>query len=293
MPGVPGASGRIGTRTQRIYEPVEPQSPPRSRRRAPLRAASLDNGPAEPGLAPPVSPEPSPAPATATPSPWTTARVPAAVAVASLAVGLALNRPFLVGWAVVCAVLTVVAYRRASAAPLSAPMVLGPDVISAAAGTAPGTPSARDAASEMPRRIELTTEEVRQVDLGVVTARAALAEIRSVNASVSFANSYRQVLNITTAARDLQLEGDAAQVASLVAAIQASAGVDATEVKPATTFWLARAFVVGVLFTFGVGGLLLAIPTYTDQSAIAGFVCAAVGVGCLTAGWFTRRLLFR
>jgi hypothetical protein len=281
------------------------QSPARTRdrvRTSPLRAASL-----------PV--EELPAPLSDAPSPWLAVRLHAVWCIGSLVFGVVQHRPMFFAWAMVWVVLGAGAFWRASRAPLSTPIERGPGVLAAVAGSCPGSFSLTKAADVLggaagqrataragrrsgapgvgPRRIELTATEVRQLDLGVVTASSPLSEVRTVASKRAFANTYRRVLTVATAGGDLRLEGDGAEVASLASAIQASGGLDSRSVTGPPSFWLARAFVVGLLVAFGGAAVLIAIAELSEEGASVAATTAAIGAVLIAAGFGAKRVLLR
>jgi hypothetical protein len=91
----------------------------------------------------------------------------------------------------------------------------------------------------------------------------------------------------------LSIQGDYDVLDAFAATVRSESGLGASSVHEAPQFWLARMTLVIVLFVFGIGGILLAIPRFSDAGIGGGLETLGIGVGLTTSGELCRRWLFK
>ena len=142
------------------------------------------------------------------------------------------------------------------------------------------------------RELRLTDRRLQLLDGDVAVAEVALDDVVGTDVKKAFSNAFRRVLTISSATgAPLRIEGDHTRVAAFAEALASHTKPVPQTAEP--SFWVLRAFVVGILFVFGVGSLLLAIPIALDQGIGSGLVSAVIGVGFVALGIGARRLLLR
>jgi hypothetical protein len=100
------------------------------------------------------------------------------------------------------------------------------------------------------------------------------------------------VLEIRSGEATARIEGTRGKVGQFAEAVAQQIGkpVDArNEEQP--SFWLLRAFLVGILYFFGVCAMLLAIPQYSDKGPANAAVLFGIGAVMAGAGELARRRL--
>jgi hypothetical protein len=139
--------------------------------------------------------------------------------------------------------------------------------------------------------VAMTTERLLVVDSVTLAVRreAQLGSVSLVKVSDGTAGRELRVIDSSGGFRGV---AQRRTVEAFGAAVAGAAGVGLmTDAKQ--SFWLLRAFVVGVLFTFGVGAVLLAIPTASEDGTGSALMWAIAGLVMVGVGECLRRVLLR
>lgn len=141
------------------------------------------------------------------------------------------------------------------------------------------------------RVLLLTQDQILVTDAGVPTGTIALAGLGKLNVSKSFADPFRRSMRLEgPGGLRIAIEGERRAIETFAAAVQERTAVSAKTVKP---FWLLRALLVGILYTFGVFATLVAIPVAADSGIASAVVTSLAGLALIAAGEGSRRLLLR
>jgi hypothetical protein len=144
------------------------------------------------------------------------------------------------------------------------------------------------------RAVCLTDRRVLCFDREALRQSVALGDITSMKVDKSFSDPFRRVVAVRTKAGGrLAIEGERTSVEAFAVRVRELAHIEADAVREVKSFWLVRAFIVGVLLFFGAATLLLSIPQFSDKGAVGGVVTLAIGVALVCLGLVARRRLLR